>query len=109
MSKFFSTKLNKLVPYTPGEQPTGRKFIKLNTNESPFPPSPNAVMMASMAAGDCQLYPDPDCKALVKAIAQTYGVGEENLIVTNGSDEVLNFAFQAYCGNKPSAHPKSAP
>ncbi len=105
MSKFFNEKLNGLVPYTPGEQPTGRKYIKLNTNESPFPPSPNAVMMASMASGDCQLYPDPDCLVLVKAIAQTYGVESENVIVTNGSDEVLNFAFMAYCGEKKAIFP----
>lgn len=105
MSRFLSHKLKKLVPYTPGEQPSGRKYIKLNTNESPFPPSPIAVAMAKKAAEECELYPDPDCKALINAIAEKYGVESENVIVTNGSDEVLNFAFMAYCGDRKAIFP----
>ncbi len=97
MSKFFSEKFSSLVPYVPGEQPKEREYIKLNTNESPFPPSPTAIKLASEQAQKLYLYPDPDLKDLTKALSEYYGVGTENIIVGNGSDEVLNFAFMAYC------------
>ena len=64
MSRYFSAKYAKLKPYVPGEQPQGRKFIKLNTNESPFPPSPRAVAAAAEAAKGLNLYSDPECRAL---------------------------------------------
>lgn len=105
MSKFFSSKLENLVPYVPGEQPTERKFIKLNTNESPFPPSRKAVVKAAEEIERCQLYPDPDCTVLVRTIAGFLGVSPENVIVTNGSDEVLDFAFKAFCGDKKAIFP----
>ena len=97
MSRFFSAKYAALTPYVPGEQPKERKFIKLNTNESPFPPSPLAQRLARQAAGDLQLYSDPEVTALVKTAAACYGVEEEELLFTNGSDEILNFAFMAFC------------
>lgn len=96
MSKYFSAKYTDLTPYTPGEQPQDRKYNKLNTNESPFPPSPYAQKMAREAAGDVQLYSDPDVKALVKIAAQKFQVGEDEIIFTNGSDDILNFAFMAF-------------
>ena len=65
MSRFFSEKYASLVPYVPGEQPKARQYIKLNTNESPFPPSPLAVKMAAKAAEGFQLYSDPECRELV--------------------------------------------
>jgi histidinol-phosphate aminotransferase len=97
MSKFLSGRLSSLVPYTPGEQPKERKYIKLNTNESPFSPSEKAVRAAAEAAGRLELYCDPECRALNDKIAEIYGVSSDNVISTNGSDEVLNFAFMAFC------------
>ena len=97
MSRFFSQKYKNLIPYTPGEQPKDMKYIKLNTNESPFPPSPKAQEYAKKAAENLQLYPDPECRALTESIAKTLGVKYENVLVTNGSDEILNFAFLAFC------------
>ena len=97
MSKFLVDKFNSLTPYVPGEQPKERKYVKLNTNESPFPPSKKAVEYACREAQKVMLYSDPDVTDLVKALAKTYDVLPQNVIVTNGSDEVLNFAFMAYC------------
>lgn len=106
MSRFMSEKRSTLVPYTPGEQPRERTYIKLNTNESPFPPSEKAVMAATKAAERLHLYSDPTCKALVEALADMYDVTPDCVICTNGSDEVLDFAFQAFCDDKsPAAFP----
>ncbi|MBQ8197349.1 MAG: histidinol-phosphate transaminase [Clostridia bacterium] len=106
MSKFLTEKINKLTPYVPGEQPKERKYIKLNTNESPFPPSNLAIEMAEESAKKLMLYPDPDCKQVTCAIAEKLGVDASQVIVTNGSDEVLNFAFMAYCDqNNPAIFP----
>ena len=103
MSKFLTEKLSGLVPYTPGEQPRERKYIKLNTNESPYPPSEKAIEYASLEAKRLMLYSDPDCKELRRELSNTLGVEENNVILTNGSDEVLNFAFMAYCDEKRGA------
>ena len=104
MSKFFSAKYSALTPYVPGEQPRERKYIKLNTNESPFPPSPTAQKMAAEAAENLQLYSDPECTRLVCEMAKFYGVGTREVLMTNGSDEILNFAFMAFCDqNTPAA------
>ncbi|MBO4251646.1 MAG: histidinol-phosphate transaminase [Clostridia bacterium] len=97
MSEYFSKRLKDIMPYTAGEQPQDKKYIKLNTNESPFPPSPFSLRLCRESAGDMLLYPDPEYNSLVKVAAQTWGVNEENLLFTNGSDEALNFAFIAYC------------
>ena len=97
MSRFLSEKLNKLVPYTPGEQPRDMKYIKLNTNESPFMPSETARKYAQNAANSLELYPDPECKTLSKLFAETVGVPTDCVLATNGSDEILNFAFMAFC------------
>ncbi len=97
MSRFFSQKHKNLIPYTPGEQPKDMKYIKLNTNESPFPPSPKAQAYAKEVAELLQLYPDPECRQLTQSIADSLGVKYENVLVTNGSDEILNFAFMAFC------------
>ncbi|MBQ2244950.1 MAG: histidinol-phosphate transaminase [Oscillospiraceae bacterium] len=97
MSRFFDPKLSALTPYTPGEQPKDRLLLKLNTNESPFPPSPLAQRYAREEAGRLELYSDPCCTALVKKGAEVFGVEEDEIIFTNGSDEVLDFTFQAFC------------
>lgn len=97
MSRFLSTQLQRLTPYTPGEQPQDKQYIKLNTNESPFPPSEKAQRAAAEAAEQLQLYPDPTCRVLREKLAALYGVAPEEVILTNGSDEVLSFAFMAFC------------
>ena len=103
MSRFFSQKYASLVPYVPGEQPQGRKVVKLNTNESPFPPSEKAQAAAAVAARTLNLYPDPECRLLTEKLANLYGVARENVILTNGSDEILNFAIMAFCDAKTPA------
>lgn len=97
MSRFFSSKYDDLEPYTPGEQPKDMKYIKLNTNESPFPPSPKAIAYSAEAAGSLELYPDPECTELTQMIADSINLNREQVLVTNGSDEILNFAFMAFC------------
>lgn len=96
MSKFFNSKYSELVPYTPGEQPKNMRYTKLNTNESPFPPSKKAIKEASAAAKRLELYPDPECSELVNLGAEVFGVEPSQIIFTNGSDEILQFAFMAY-------------
>lgn len=103
MSRYFSQKYASLVPYTPGEQPKDMRYIKLNTNESPFPPSPMAQSLARQAAGDLNLYSDPECRELVALAAQKLGVQPDQILFTNGSDEILNFAFMAYCDQEHPA------
>ena len=102
MSRFFSEKYKALVPYTPGEQPKDVQYIKLNTNESPFPPSKGVLDAALCEAGKLQLYSDPESSALHTAIAQLCDVDKACVLATNGSDEILNFAFMAFCD---STHP----
>lgn len=107
MSRFFSEKYSVLVPYTPGEQPKDMQYVKLNTNESPFPPSPKAQEYAKKAAETLQLYSDPECRDLVEIAAKHYGVEKDEILFTNGSDEILNFAFMAFCDEKhPAAFPE---
>lgn len=106
MSRFFSTKYKNLIPYTPGEQPKQRKFVKLNTNESPFPPAPLGVKMAREAAANLGRYPDPECREISRIFAEKNGLLPEEVIWTNGSDDILNFAFMAFCDkNTPAAFP----
>ena len=96
MSRFFTEKYASLVPYTPGEQPQNRQYIKLNTNESPFPPSPGAIAAAAREAGNCRLYSDPESRLVSEAFAKSLGIKRENVLAVNGSDEALNFAFMAF-------------
>lgn len=96
MSRFFSQKYTALTPYVPGEQPQERQYIKLNTNESPFPPSPKVVELAKSEAGQLNRYCDPDASALTRAVAAHCGVSPAQVLMTNGSDDILNFAFMAY-------------
>ena len=97
MSKYATDLINSISPYVPGEQPKGKKYIKLNTNENPYYVSKVAVESISEAVlKGLNRYSDPECTELVSAIAEYYGVETENVMVTNGSDEVLAFAFFAY-------------
>lgn len=104
MSRFFSEKYSALQPYVPGEQPRDRSYIKLNTNESPFPPSPRAQQYAAEAAQNLQLYSDPDCTAITGKMAERYGVKPSQIFFGNGSDEVLYLAFMAFCDGKTPAY-----
>ncbi|MBR0513927.1 MAG: histidinol-phosphate transaminase [Clostridia bacterium] len=97
MSRFFSDKYAELKAYVPGEQPKKQQYIKLNTNENPFPPHPAVVKAAREAAGKLELYPEPECTELRETLAGRLGVSPDELIMTNGSDEILNFAFMAFC------------
>ncbi len=97
MSRFLSKKYENLIPYTPGEQPKEQKYIKLNTNESPFAPSQKAIARAAEAANELMLYPDPESRALSEKAAEIFGVNFDEILMTNGSDEILNFAFMAFC------------
>ena len=99
MSRFLSGALRQLVPYVPGEQPHQRRYIKLNTNESPYPPAPGVLRAVGVEAADLRLYPDPEARELKAALAARHHVGPENIFVGNGSDEVLNFAFLAFASD----------
>lgn len=100
MSRFLNKQYASLEAYTPGEQPRDQQYIKLNTNESPYPPAP-----AVLAAVDeeqvalLRLYSDPTAKGLKEKLAKLYSVRPENVFVSNGSDEILNFAFMAFGGS----------
>ncbi|HIY21912.1 MAG TPA: histidinol-phosphate transaminase [Candidatus Flavonifractor merdigallinarum] len=99
MKEFWSSRIRDMVPYTPGEQPRGRTFIKLNTNENPYPPAPGALEAIRAAAnGDLRLYPDPEATELRRALADFHGVSPEQVFVGNGSDEILAFCFAAFFG-----------
>ena len=105
MSRFLNQQYQSLEAYTPGEQPRDMQYIKLNTNESPYPPAPSVVAaMTGEQVELLRLYSDPTAKALKEKLAALYGVDYENVFVSNGSDEVLNFAFMAF-GGKGVAFP----
>ncbi|MBM6884662.1 histidinol-phosphate transaminase [Pseudoflavonifractor phocaeensis] len=97
MKEFWSKRARDLVPYTPGEQPRQRNWIKLNTNENPYPPSQKALAAIRAAAGETlRLYPDPECTSLREALAATFDLKPAQVFVGNGSDEVLALCFQAF-------------
>ena len=106
MSRFLSARHAALTPYTPGEQPRDMQYVKLNTNESPYPPSEGVARAIRGEIPWLQLYNDPDCCALRAAAAEYYGVGPENLLPVNGSDDALLFAFIAFGdADRPMAFP----
>ncbi len=100
MSRFWSEGVDALHPYVPGEQSNREGVLKLNTNESPYPPSPLALQAMKNVSGDqLRRYPDPESNALRQALATYHGVNRDQVFVGNGSDEVLGFAFKAFfCG-----------
>ena len=100
MSIYWNERTKALLPYIPGEQPRDRKFIKLNTNENPYPPSGRVIEAIQKAAGDSlRLYPDPSCTELREVAAARYCLRANQIFPGNGSDEVLAFAFAAFFGN----------
>jgi len=109
--RFWSPEVRKLQPYQPGEQPKHQKFIKLNTNENPYPPSPLVSIAIKQALGTTaeilRLYPDPDAKDLKEIISLQHGLNSDEVFVGNGSDEVLAFIFKAFFlhPNRPILYP----
>lgn len=104
MSRFLNDRYRSLEVYTPGEQPQDMVYTKLNTNESPYPAAPQVV--ASIGKTDLEnlrLYSDPECKPLIKKLAEVYAVGAKNVFVSNGSDDILNFSFMAFAGEPGKA------
>ena len=81
--------VRKVVPYVPGEQPKEENIIKLNTNENPYPPAPGVEKaLRELDPADFRLYPDPASSELVKALAEEYTVGEDQVFAGVGSDDV---------------------
>ncbi|MBN2883204.1 MAG: histidinol-phosphate transaminase [Clostridia bacterium] len=107
MSEFLSELALGLNPYTPGEQPKGGEFVKLNTNENPYPPSPVVMEAIRENTNDkLRLYPDPESTVLLKAAADYYDIPVEMVFAGNGSDEVLAFAFAAFYAGRKLVFPK---
>ena len=100
MSRFFSYRYETLVPYTPGEQPKILNVTKLNTNENPFPPSEKALRFAREHIRPLNLYPEIQCIDVRERLAELHGIDADNIVLGNGSDELLNFAFMAFCDDR---------
>jgi histidinol-phosphate aminotransferase len=100
LTSYLKPALHAFEPYTPGQQPPdGEGWIKLNTNESPWPPSPRALEAIRVAVGpDLRLYPSPTSEAAREAIAHLHGVGPDQVVVGNGADELLELSFRAFVG-----------
>lgn len=106
MSRYMSSRFDDLEAYVPGEQPQDMRYVKLNTNESPFLPAPGVLEAVSAEVERLSLYPDPEGNALRRGLARRYGVEPENVFLANGSDELLSFAFMAFCdADRPVAFP----
>lgn len=99
--------VRKVVPYVPGEQPQESNLIKLNTNENPYPPAPGVIRALEQFDTDrLRLYPEPDCKVLVNAIAEYYGLNSSRVFVGVGSDDVLAMIFMTFFNSeKPILFP----
>ncbi len=97
MSRFYSNIVRSISPYVPGEQPKDRRFIKLNTNENPYPAAPSVVLaMQSVSGLEARLYPDPEAAALRRTLADYHDLSVDQVFVGNGSDEVLAMAYPAF-------------
>lgn len=113
MSKYLSKLALSLDPYVPGEQPKDKKYVKLNTNENPYPPSQKVLDAIASASADLRLYPDPDATQIRDAVAKYYNdalalagddvIDADNVFVGNGSDEVLAFVFPTFFKGKKIA------
>ena len=98
MSQYLNARFSNLEAYVPGEQPRDMVYIKLNTNESPYPPAQSVLDAVNRAEVEkLRLYSDPECHLLREKLAALYHVKKENVYLANGSDDILNFAFMAFC------------
>ena len=105
MSRFWSPVVQTLTPYVPGEQPQMQRLVKLNTNESPYGPSPKALAaINSQTNDDLRLYPDPEGVALKQAIAKLHGLNPNQVFLGNGSDEVLAHVFAGLLKQNKQVH-----
>lgn len=105
MSRFWSPVVKTLTPYVPGEQPQMQRLVKLNTNESPYGPSPKALAaVESQNTADLRLYPDPEGTALKQAIAKLHGLDPKQVFLGNGSDEVLAHVFAGLLKQSKPVH-----
>lgn len=104
MSRFLNKRYQSLEAYTPGEQPRDMVYIKLNTNESPYPPAPSVVAaMDATQVENLRLYSDPTGLSLKQKLAELYDLKTENIFISNGSDDILNFAFMAFADSRGAA------
>ena len=104
MSRFLNKRYQTLEAYTPGEQPRDMVYIKLNTNESPYPPAPSVVAaMDAEQVENLRLYSDPTGLSLKQKLAELYALKTENIFISNGSDDILNFAFMAFADERGAA------
>ena len=104
MSRFLNERYQSLEAYTPGEQPRDMVYIKLNTNESPYPPAPSVVAaMTGEEVENLRLYSDPTGLSLKQKLAELYELRTENIFISNGSDDILNFAFMAFADSRGAA------
>ena len=104
MSRFLNKRYQSLEAYTPGEQPRDMVYIKLNTNESPYPPAPSVVAaMTGEEVENLRLYSDPTGLSLKQKLAELYWLKKENVFISNGSDDILNFAFMAFADSRGAA------
>lgn len=105
--RFWSARIQDMEGYVPGEQPKDKKYIKLNTNENPYPPSPRVwEAISQVKPEDLRLYPDPECLELRTVLAEQNGLSPDQVFVGNGSDEVLAFSFLAFMDeNTPAVFP----
>ena len=105
--RFWSTRIQDMEAYVPGEQPKDKKYVKLNTNENPYPPSPKVwEAISGVKAEDLRLYPDPECLELRSVLAEQKGLTPDQVFVGNGSDEVLAFSYLAFMDdNTPAIFP----
>lgn len=102
--RFWSSRIRDVEPYVPGEQPKDRRYVKLNTNENPYPPSRKvAEALSGVDTDSLRLYPDPDCSGLRKALADSRNLAPEQVFVGNGSDEVLAFCYLAFMDDETPA------
>lgn len=103
MSRFIDERLSDLEAYVPGEQPKPGKFIKLNTNEFPYPPALNVEKAAADAVANMNLYSDLSCNELTQSFLNVFGYGRKNVVFTNGSDEALYLSVLTFCGKSCGA------
>lgn len=96
---YFRPVIDAMAGYVPGEQPKIDKLIKVNTNENPYPPAPGVFdTLRAFAANKLRLYPQPTADIARETIATLHGVGIDNVIAANGSDDTLNIAIRSFCG-----------